>query len=168
MRLPWIKQPLAKFLIKILLYYFHHSCPQSASPYFAMSKPAKPFNPQSIQQSINKQSWLILGLVAIGIVWDVWQGNSQYAVSKNLLAGSVLGWVSQIIFAKISLSKSGYQQRRQIVHRFYQAHMAKWMLTIVGFALIFLLLKPLNAIAVFAGYLILQMSYLIITYRNPW
>ena len=133
-----------------------------------MSKPAKPFDPQSIQQSINKQSWLILGLVAIGIVWDVWQGNSQYAVSKNLLAGSVLGWVSQIIFAKISLSKSGYQQRRQIVHRFYQAHMAKWVFTIVGFALIFLLLKPLNAIAVFAGYLILQMSYLIITYRNPW
>lgn len=133
-----------------------------------MSKPAKPFDPQSIQQSINKQSWLILGLVAIGIAWDVWQGNSQYAVSKNLLAGSVLGWVSQIIFAKISLSKSGYQQRRQIVHRFYQAHMAKWVLTIAGFALIFLLLKPLNAIAVFAGYLILQMSYLIITYRNPW
>ena len=133
-----------------------------------MSKPAKPFDPQSIQQSINKQSWLILGLVAIGIVWDVWQGNSQYAVSKNLLAGSVLGWVSQIIFAKISLSKSGYQQRRQIVHRFYQAHMAKWVLIIIGFALIFLLLKPLNAIAVFAGYLILQMSYLIITYRNPW
>ena len=89
-------------------------------------------------------------------------------MSKNLLAGSVLGWVSQIIFAKISLSKSGYQQRRQIVHRFYQAHMAKWVLAIVGFALIFLLLKPLNAIAVFAGYLILQMSYLIITYRNPW
>ena len=85
-----------------------------------MSKPAKPFDPQSIQQSINKQSWLILGLVAIGIAWDVWQGNSQYAVTKNLLAGSVLGWVSQIIFAKISLSKSGYQQRRQIVHRFYQ------------------------------------------------
>ena len=133
-----------------------------------MSKPAKPFDPQSIQQSINKQSWLILGLVAIGIAWDVWQGNSQYVVSKNLLAGSVLGWVSQIIFAKISLSKSGYQQRRQIVHRFYQAHMAKWVLIIVGFALIFLLLKPLNAIAVFAGYLILQMSYLIITYRNPW
>jgi len=133
-----------------------------------MSKPAKPFDPQSIQQSINKQSWLILGLVAIGIALDVWQGNSQYVVSKNLLAGSVLGWVSQIIFAKISLSKSGYQQRRQIVHRFYQAHMAKWLLTIAGFALIFLLLKPLNAIAVFAGYLILQMSYLIITYRNPW
>ena len=133
-----------------------------------MSKPAKPFDPQSIQQSINKQSWLILGLVAIGVALDVWQGNSQYAVSKNLLAGSVLGWVSQIIFAKISLSKSGYRQRRQIVHRFYQAHMAKWVLAIVGFALIFLLLKPLNAIAVFAGYLILQMSYLIITYRNPW
>ncbi|GGM05397.1 hypothetical protein GCM10010099_21880 [Streptomyces cinereus] len=133
-----------------------------------MSKPAKPFDPQSIQQSINKQSWLILGLVAIGVALDVWQGSSQYAVSKNLLAGSVLGWVSHIIFAKISLSKSGYQQRRQIVHRFYQAHMAKWVLIIIGFALIFLLLKPLNAIAVFAGYLILQISYLIITYRNPW
>ena len=133
-----------------------------------MSKPAKPFDPQSIQQSINKQSWLILGLVAIGVALDVWQGSSQYAVSKNLLAGSVLGWVSHIIFAKISLSKSGYQQRRQIVHRFYQAHMAKWVLIIIGFALIFLLLKPLNAIAVFAGYLILQVSYLILTYRNPW
>ena len=128
-----------------------------------MSKPAKPFDPQSIQQSINKQSWLILGLVAIGVALDVWQGNSQYTVSKNLLAGSVLGWVSQIIFAKISLSKSGYQQRRQIVHRFYQAHMAKCVLTIIGFALIFLLLKPLNAIAVFAGYLALQISYIIIT-----
>ena len=133
-----------------------------------MSKPAKPFDPQSIQKSINKQSWLILGLVVIGVLLDIWQGNHNYAISKNLLAGSVLGWGSQLIFAKISLSKSGYQQRRQIVNRFYQAHMAKWLLTIVGFALIFMLLKPLNAMAVFLGYLALQVSYIIITYRNKW
>lgn len=133
-----------------------------------MSKPAKPFNPQSIQQAINKQSWLILGLVVIGVLSDTWQHDSNYTISKNLLAGSVLGWVSQIIFAKISLSKTGYQQRRQIVNRFYQAHMTKWLVTIVGFALIFILLKPLNAMLVFIGYFVLQVSYIAITYQNKW
>lgn len=133
-----------------------------------MSKPAKPFDPHTIQQAINKQSWLILGLVVMAVLFDSWQGNGHYTISKNLLAGCVLGWVSQIIFAKISLSKSGYQQRRQIVNRFYQAHMVKWLLTIVGFALIFIYLRPLNAIAVFFGYLALQLSYIVITYRNKW
>ena len=133
-----------------------------------MSKPAKPFNPHTIQQAINKQSWLILGLVVIAVLFDSWQGNNNYIISKNLLAGCVLGWVSQIIFAKISLSKSGYQQRRQIVNRFYQAHMVKWLVIVVGFALIFMLLRPLNAVAVFLGYLALQLSYIVITYRNKW
>ena len=133
-----------------------------------MSKPAKPFDPQSIQKSIIQQSWLILGLVLIGVLLDHWQGTSHYVISKNLLAGSIIGWVSQIIFAKISLSKTGYQQRRQIVNRFYQAHLLKWLFTIVGFALTFIFLKPLNAIAIFVGYLVLQMSYVFLTFHKKW
>lgn len=130
-----------------------------------MTRPAKPFQSRHFTKAIAKQSWVILVVTGLGLLVDVGLSSSDFQISKNLLAGCVLAWIGQIVFAKISLSLSGYRQRRQIVHRFYLAHLVKWILNLLGFAFIFMSLKPLSALWVFVGFIILQISYVILIYQ---
>lgn len=131
-----------------------------------MSQPAKPFQPQQLTQTLKRQSWVVLAIVLIGLGIDLIMGHQgEWVVTKNLLSGSVLAWVGQLIFAKIALGVSGARHRRQIVHRFYIGHMVKWVVSLVGFALIFIALKPLSALWVFAGFMLVQASYILWMYR---
>lgn len=131
-----------------------------------MSKPAKPFNLQKIQKTISKQSWIVFALVFAGVALDKIYHTEHFVISKNLLAGAILAWLGQLIFAKISLSITGAKYQRQIVHKMYQATMIKWLITFVGFACIFIFLKPLQAVWVFFGYIVVQISYMILIAKN--
>lgn len=132
------------------------------------SRPAKPFQAYPLQRLAKYQAWVILAVLAVGLMVDKPWLNTPFSVSKNLLAGSVLAWIGQLVFAKISLSLSGYHQRRQIVYRFYLAHMVKWLITIAGFAIIFIGLRPLTAGWVMLGFMVLQISYMILMYRQKF
>lgn len=134
------------------------------------SRPAKPFQAYPLQKIIKSQAWVILLMVIIGLAFEIFYGNTQgkigFIVTKNLLAGNVLAWIGQMVFAKISLGLSGYHQRRQIVHRIYLAHMVKWVLTLIGFAIIFKFLRPLQALWVLVGFIAIQLSYMLMMYRQ--
>lgn len=130
------------------------------------SRPAKPFQAHRLQRLAKYQAWVILAVLAIGLVVDNLWLNTQLNMSKNLLAGSVLAWIGQLIFAKISLQLSGYHQRRQIVHRFYLAHLTKWLVTLIGFIIIFTQLRPLLAGWVLLGFILLQFSYIMLIYQQ--
>lgn len=134
------------------------------APKNSMPKPQKPFQPQKIQQTINRQSWLIFILMLGGIGLDSYLQQKNFIITKNILIGSILAWLGQLIFAKIALGVTG-RYHRKIVHRMYQASIVKWAFSLVGFTLIFIYLKPLSAIWVFLGYIILQISYAIMGYR---
>lgn len=129
-----------------------------------MSKPQKPFQPQRIQRTINQQSWIIFTLIFIGLGIDVYWQHKHFIITKNLLIGAILAWIGQLVFAKIALSITGIQHKK-IVHRMYQASIAKWLITFIGFIIIFISLKPLSPLWLFLGYIILQISHAIITYR---
>lgn len=132
----------------------------------SMSNLPKPPNQIYPVERITKhQAWLILIVLAIGLVIDRLSHHTDFIVSKNLLAGSVLAWFGQLVFAKISLGVTGYHQRRQIVHRFYLAHLVKWIMTLIGFIIIFKWLRPLQALWVFAGFILLQFGYALLMYR---
>lgn len=140
--------------------------PQSSSVKTPTSRPAQPFQAYPLQQSVRRQAWLILVLVIVGMLIDWVSRHPDWIVSKNLLAGSVLAWLGQLTFAKISLSLSGYRQRRQIVHRFYAAHLVKWVITLIGFILIYKLLTPLRAVWVLGGFMLLQINYTVLMFRQ--
>lgn len=129
-----------------------------------MSKPQKPFQPQTIQKAINQQSWIILALIFFGLGIDYYQQHNNFIITKNLLIGAILAWMGQLIFAKIALSVTGIHHR-QIVHRMYQASIAKWIITFTGFIIIFINLKPLAPAWLFFGYIALQISHAIVNYR---
>lgn len=131
-----------------------------------MSQPAKPFNPSRLSRTLTQQSWLVFAMIGIAVMAEAsLNAANGFVISKNLLAGSVLAWLGQWVFAKIALSVSGYQQRRQVVHRFYVAQMAKWVISLIGFALIFKFLKPLNALWVFIGFMLIQFSHTLLMLR---
>lgn len=129
------------------------------------SRPAPPFAPMYLLRHVYQQAWWVLTLVIITIIIDKLLAHQHWQLSKNILAGSVLAWVGQLLFAKIALGVTGYQQRRQIVHRFYLAHLLKWLFNMMGFALIFIYLKPLNALWVFIGFMLLQFVHSVTVYR---
>lgn len=132
-----------------------------------MSQPASPFSnhAQNLYKIIQKQSWLLLGMVILTATIEFLTHTTTYVISKNCLAGGVLAWLSHWIFAKISLRHSGYRQRRQVVNSFYLAQATKWLVTLCGFALIFIYLQPLKAIWVFIGYFTLQLGQFLLLYR---
>ena len=142
------------------------SKPKSSPNIARTSRPSQPFQAYPLQKAVRKQAWLILLLLLIGMLIDWYSKHPDWIISKNILAGSVLAWVGQLVFAKISLSLSGYRQRRQIVHRFYAAHLIKWVLTLIGFVMIFKFLMPLRAMWVFIGFMLLQVSYTFLMYQQ--
>ncbi|ELA09540.1 ATP synthase subunit I [Moraxella macacae 0408225] len=130
-----------------------------------MIKPQPRFQPYRIQKAINRQSWLVLALVFIGIGLDMVLAKTSFAISKNLLAGALLAWIGQLVFAKIALGVTGSKHKHKIVHRMYQATLAKWLITFIGFAGVFGGLKPLLAVWVFVGFIVLQISHILVSFR---
>lgn len=132
-----------------------------------MTQPAPRFsaNAQQLMTVIKRQSWLLFAVILLVIVGEAISGHRDFAISKNLLAGGVLAWASHYVFAKLSLRTFGAKFRRQMVNNFYLAHLLKWLMTMVGFALIFILLKPLKPMWVFLGYVILQIGQVVLLYQ---
>lgn len=140
-----------------------------------MTQPARPFSThaQNLYKVIRQQSWLLLGMIMLmsGLDFlfnasgDVHSHPNSYAMTKNSLAGGVLAWISHWLFAKISLRHGGYRQRRQVVNNFYLAQVVKWVVTMLGFALIFIYLSPLKPLWVFVGYFIMQIAQILLLYR---
>lgn len=132
-----------------------------------MTQPAPRFsaNAQQLMTVIKRQSWLLFALILLAMAYDVINGNRDFVVSKNLLAGGVLAWASHYVFAKLSLRTFGAKFRRQMVNNFYLAQLLKWLMTMVGFALIFIFLKPLKPMWVFFGYFVLQIGQVVLLYQ---
>lgn len=128
------------------------------------SRPARRFSAQAIFRVIKRQSWILfvltLGMIALDYAWQ----NASFMFSKNFISGGVLAWLGHSMFAGIALRTSGYHRRRQVVNNFYLAQAVKWLMTLVGFAVIFIYLKPLNALWVFIGYFSIQLSQVFLLY----
>ncbi|MFW2177786.1 MULTISPECIES: ATP synthase subunit I [unclassified Moraxella] len=131
-----------------------------------MTQPAKRFQAQPLFNILKQQAWVLFGVMIIALIIDFSLQQSQQLITKNVLAGGVLAWCTQYIFAKIALRQTGYRQRKQIVHNFYQAQAIKWGLVMLGFAFIFLTLKPLAPIYVLGAFILLQLTHFLWLLKN--
>ncbi|WP_350552791.1 ATP synthase subunit I, partial [Pseudoalteromonas sp. 120-MNA-CIBAN-0494] len=66
---------------------------------------------------------------------------------------------TQAVFASFIFWHTGYRARRHIVSQLYRGQMVKWLLTVFGFALIFITVQPLAAPALFIGFMVMQISH---------
>ncbi len=130
-----------------------------------MSQPAKRSQFAKINQSLIYQSWWLFVLVIVVVMLDNFWLQTNMSWAKNFISGAVLNFVSQYAMAKISFRHQDYLARKHTVNQFYLAEVCRWIITIVGFIIIFLLLKPLLAPIVFFGYIVLQVSNIFFLWR---
>lgn len=125
-----------------------------------MTKPAKRTQKDKIGIYIKRQAWILLILILI--VWTidtVWLNSSQLTIAKSTAIGALLSFVTQAVFAFFIFWYTGYRARQHIVSQLYRGQMAKWLLTVFGFALIFITVQPLSAPALFIGFMVMQISH---------
>lgn len=141
-----------------------------------MTQPAKLSPAINIAAVLRAQLWTLLALTALGALADMALAHTltdaqtrnlpptataqTWRYAKNLLAGGGVAWLGQWIFAKIAWRHTGARLRKQIVHRLYLAQMVKWLVTLLGFAVVFSQLRPLAALWVLVGFIVLQINYL--------
>ncbi len=131
-----------------------------------MSQPAKRSHFAKINQSLRYQSWWLFVLVLLVIIFDkLWLQSTDLAWAKNFISGAVLNFVGLYVMAKISFWQKGAIARKHTVNQLYLAEVCRWLISIVGFIIIFLLLKPLLAHIVFLGYIIIQFSNIFFLWR---
>lgn len=130
-----------------------------------MSQPAKRNHFAKVKQSLRYQSWWLFVLVLIVIFVDNFVLQTNMAWAKNFICGAVLNFGGQYAMARISFRQKGAIARKDTVNQLYLAEACRWVISIVGFIIIFLLLKPLLAPIVFFGYVIVQISNIFFLWR---
>ncbi|MGP9689998.1 ATP synthase subunit I [Psychrobacter sp. AOP22-C1-C5] len=125
-----------------------------------MTKPAKRTQKDKIGVYIKRQAWILFVLILIAWTVDaVWLHSSQLLIAKSTAIGALLSFVTQAVFAFFIFWYTGYRARQHIVSQLYRGQMAKWLLTVLGFALIFITVQPLSAPALFIGFMVMQISH---------
>ncbi|MGP5436384.1 ATP synthase subunit I [Psychrobacter alimentarius] len=125
-----------------------------------MTKPARRTQKDKIGIYIKRQAWILFILILI--VWTidtVWLNSSQLTIAKSTAIGALLSFVTQAVFAFFIFWYTGYRARQHIVSQLYRGQMAKWLLTVFGFALIFITVQPLSVPALFIGFMVMQISH---------
>lgn len=123
-----------------------------------MTKPAERTKKDNITLYIKRQAWVLFLLIMLVWMIDALWLQSQLLITKSTAIGALLSFITQAIFASFVFRHSGYRARLHIVSQLYRGQMIKWMLTVVGFALIFITIQPLSAPALFIGFIVMQVS----------
>lgn len=124
-----------------------------------MSKPAKRVQRDKIALYLKRQTWvLFILIVAAWVVAVVWL-KSELIIVQGVAMGALLSFTTQAIFASFIFWHTGYRARRHVVSQLYRGQMVKWLVTVVGFALIFIYIKPLSAPALFFGFIFMKISH---------
>jgi len=94
--------------------------------------------------------WQLVGAVLVGLAGFAWGKGAALAA----VLGGLIVWLPNCYFAFRAFRHRGARAARLIVRSFYAGAAGKMLLTAMLFTLVFINVKPLNALALFAGYLI--------------
>ncbi|MDO5769608.1 MAG: ATP synthase subunit I [Psychrobacter sp.] len=133
-----------------------------------MTRPAKRSQVDKITRAVKGELWVLFIVIigAIGIDKVGLSANgAELVMAKNLAAGALLNFVAQATFAWCVFKRSGYQARQSIVRQMYRGQMLKWAVTLIGFTVIFMTIRPLSAPAVFLGFIVMQVSHVGMLWR---
>lgn len=129
-----------------------------------MTKPARQSHQAKIFDLQKRELWGVLLLILLGFLVGLFVGK-PHLITKSVTAGSLLAYTAQTAFTFIAYRLTGAKARQAIVLHLYLGQMIKWLLTLLGFAFIFMTIKPIHAMAVFLGYLLMQMGHNVMMWR---
>ena len=76
-------------------------------------------------------------------------------VRASVFSGGLIAILPQAYFAVLAFRWRGARSARAIAHSSYVGQVGKFLLSVAGFAAVFVALRPIDAPAVFAGYLLM-------------
>lgn len=74
-------------------------------------------------------------------------------VAWSLAAGGLVAVIPQAYFAHLAFRWRGAKSARDMARASYAGEIGKFMLSVAGFAVVFAAVRPIDGLAVFAGYL---------------
>ncbi|UNU72700.1 ATP synthase subunit I [Moraxella nasovis] len=124
----------------------------------AIVKPAKRHQRDEVFAIQRQLSLALLILIVLTAAVEFGIFQSQALVyTKSLTAGLVLSYLAHWAFAIFAYRQTRIAAAKAIMLNVYLGQMIKWLLTLLGFALIFMLVRPIMASAVIIGYLLMQL-----------
>jgi len=83
----------------------------------------------------------------------LWPRNEVWAYS--VLSGGLVAIVPQAYFAALAFRWRGARAARSMARSGYVGEVGKFFLSVAGFAVVFAAVRPIEGLAVFAGYLVM-------------
>lgn len=98
------------------------------------------------------------------MIYDMTQG-AGFIATKSVFVGALLHFLAQSVFTFFAYRAEGTRARQQIMLNMYLGQMLKWLISLLGFALIFIYQQPITAALVIIGYFIMQLYHIISMWR---
>ena len=107
---------------------------------------------------------ITLAQLAILVLLCLFLLASDKVRAYSVLSGGLIAILPQAYFAALSFRWRGGRSARAIARSSYAGQVGKFLLSVAGFAAVFVALRPIDAPAVFAGYLLM----LVIQITGSW
>ncbi len=132
-----------------------------------MTRPAQQNHKAVIFAQQQRQLWAVCVLILLGLIsdWLLSGSISSAVITKNITAGAMLGFLGNLVFTRIAYRLTGAKARQAVMLNMYLGQMIKWAVMLVGFAVIFICVKPLSPAAVFVGFCALQVWHTVSMWR---
>jgi len=95
----------------------------------------------------------LLAMLVVGAAGLVISGK---IAGMSALLGGLIAWLPNTYFALRAFRYRGARAAQKIVRSFYAGAFGKMMLTMAMFAVVFIKVKPLGALALFVGFALVQ------------
>ena len=79
----------------------------------------------------------------------------------SLASGGLIAIVPQAYFARRAFRWRGARSARAIARAGYSGEIGKFVLSVAGFAVVFAMVRPIDGLAVFVGYLVMLVVHII-------
>lgn len=107
---------------------------------------------------------ITLAQLVILVVLCLFLLASDKVRAYSVLSGGLIAILPQAYFAALTFRWRGARSARAIARSSYAGQAGKFLLSVAGFAAVFVALRPIDAPAVFAGYLVM----LVIQITGSW
>ena len=116
-----------------------------------MSQPS-PLVDRRLAQQLSVAQFMLIPLVALlaGLLFDL-------TTAKSAGLGALIGWLGSVYFAWQAFRQSGARASRSILGGFYRGMIGKFVIVVLGFSLVFAMVRPLSAGAVLLGFALIQL-----------
>ncbi|MFL3653934.1 MAG: ATP synthase subunit I [Halioglobus sp.] len=98
---------------------------------------------------VHRITWVQLALLVLGSLFLL---LFDRVIAYSVFSGGFIAIVPQAYFALRAFSWRGARSAQAMARASYAGEVGKFALSVAGFALVFIMLRPISGLAVFAGF----------------